>query len=223
MANTLDTYLSVATSLYKDQPKFMALCEAKMQPYVDLQGLLEAVRYAFGLDDAVGVQLDQVGLWVGRSRDLATPLRGVYFSWNEAGVSWGEGTWKGPYDPETGLTSLPDDAYRTLLRGKVAANAWDGTIPNAYAVWEAVFSGTGLAVIIQDNQDMTMTIGVAGMYPDAVTKALLVGGYIPLKPAGVAIDYYAVSVDGSPLFCWGADSETLNGWGVGSWPETLIP
>jgi len=220
---TLESYLGVITSLYRDQPRFMALCTALVGPRVDLQKLLEELRTAFDLDSAVGERLDHVGEWVGRSRLLETPLKGVYFSWDEQGVGWNQGSWKGPYDPETGMVSLPDEAYRMVLRAKIAANAWDGTIPGAYEVWETIFKGTGLTVVIQDNQDMSMIVGVAGLYPDAVTKALLSGGYIPLKPGGVRIEFYAVSPQGGPLFAWGADSRQLNGWNMGSWPEQIIP
>lgn len=220
---TLDTYLDLVTSLYRGKPRFIALCTALVQPLVDQQALLDAIRNGFDLDSAVGVQLDKVGEWVGRSRDLETPLEGVYFSWNTAGVGWQEGSWKGPYDPETGMVSLPDAAYRTLLRAKIAANAWDGTVPGAYEVWETLFAGTGSIVVIQDNQDMSMVVGLAGTYPDAVTKALLTGGYVPLKPEGVRIKYYAVAPTGGPLFAWGCESEALNGWGVGSWPEIITP
>jgi hypothetical protein len=220
---TLESYLSIITSLYRDQPKFMALCTARISPIVHLQDVLEELRAAFDLDSAVGVQLDRIGDWVGRGRLLETPLDGVYFSWDTPGVGWNQGSWKGPYDPETGMVELPDDAYRMVLRGKIAANAWDGTIPGAYDVWKTTFGDTGSRMVIQDNQDMSMIVGVAGLYPDAVTKALLVGGYIPLKPAGVRIEYYAVSPSTGPLFCWGADSANLAGWDKGSWPQNLIP
>lgn len=220
---TADTYLGLITSLYRGQPKFMGLCLALVAPLVGQQALLEAVRAAFDLDTAVGVQLDQVGEWVGRSRDLETPLTGVYFAWDTEDVGWDEGTWKGPFDPESGLVSLPDDAYRTLLRAKVAANSWDGTTPGAYAVWETVFQESGSMVVIQDNQDMTIIIGLAGASSDAVSKQLLVGGYIPLKPEGVQVLYYAVPPEGGPIFTWGCDSEALGGWNEASWPERIEP
>lgn len=218
---TLADYLSLITSLYQSQPRYIAWITALVQPLVDLQATMNDLREAFDLDTAVGVQLDQVGEWVGRSRYLETPLTGVYFSWDETGVGWGQGAWLGPYDPVTGLIALPDDAYRTLLRAKIAANSWDGTIPGAYEAWEIVFSQTGSLVVIQDNQDMSMVIGVAGAYPDAVTKALLTGGYIPLKPEGVRINHYAVAPEGGPLFAWECDSNALNGWESGSWPEII--
>ncbi len=219
----LDDYLGLVTSLYQGKARFMALCSALTGPLVDAQALLEAIRAGFDLDDAVGVQLDHVGEWVGRSRYLSVPLVGVYFAWATEGVGWAQGSWKGRYDPASGMVALPDDAYRTLLRAKIAANAWDGTIPGAYDVWETIFARTGSVIVIQDNQDMTMVVGVAGQYPDAVTKALLTGGYIPLKPGGVRIAYYAVPPRGGPIFAWGCDSSALGGWGVGSWPERIIP
>lgn len=190
---------------------------------VGQQQLLDATHTCFDLDTGIGLQLDHVGQWVGRSRDLETPLTDVYFSWDMDGVGWGEGTWKGPYDPDTGLVALPDDAYRTLLRAKVAANAWDGTIPGAYEVWETVFGEAGSIVVIQDNQDMSIVIGLAGAKADSVTMALLTGGYIPLKPGGVRIDAYAVPPGGGALFAWGCDSPALGGWGSGSWPNLVNP
>lgn len=222
---TLDDYLGLTTSLYRNKPRFTALCSFLVQPLVDLQALLEAIRSGFDLDTAVGAQLNQVGLWVGRSRYLNVPLQGVYFSWNTEGVGWGEGSWKGPYDPETGLYALPDDAYRTLLKAKIAANTWDGTIPGAYEVWATLFGETGPIVVIQDLQDMTMVVGVAGQSLDAVTRSLLVHGYLPLKPAGVRIRYFALPPGGGKLFAWGCDSPALGGWGSGKWPEivTLNP
>jgi hypothetical protein len=220
---TLDAYLSLITSLYRTQPRFLALVTALAQPVVDQQALLKAIRDGFDLTTGIGVQLDQVGEWIGRSRNLETPLDGVYFSWDTEGLGWQQGAWKGPYDPDTGMVVLPDEAYRLLLRAKVAANSWNGTLDDAYAIWEAVFADTGMVVVIQDNQDMSIIVGVAGAYPDAVTKALLSGGYIPLKPAGVEIDHYAVAPQGGALFVWGAESDTCNGWGIGSWPENLIP
>lgn len=221
--NDTDTYLDLVTSLYRGQPKFMTLCLALIEPLVGQQALLEDVRAGFDLDSAVGVQLDHVGQWVGRTRDLETPIADAYFSWEAEGVGWDEGTWKGPYDPDFGLVALPDDAYRTLLRAKIAANSWDGTIPGAYEVWGTVFGESGSIVVIQDNQDMSIVVGLAGARTDPVTMALLTGGYIPLKPEGVRIEHYAVAPEGGRLFAWGCDSEALGGWDEGSWPEIVTP
>lgn len=214
---TVDQWLALVTTEHSDRPKFMASLTGGLEQLRAAFELLVQVDGAFDIDTAIGVQLDILGEWIGRSRNISTPLTSVYFSWDDTALlGWDSGVWQGLYDPTSGLVSLPDDAYRTLLRAKIAANHWDGSIPGAYAVWEGAF-GTVPALLIQDNQDMSMVVGIVGPPLDAVTKALLTGGYIPLKPAGVKVNYIA-SPDTGPLFAWDVvNGTTLDGWDTGRW------
>jgi hypothetical protein len=219
---TLDEYKKLITSEHNDKPKFMAMVNAGVQPLVKFQQILSDLPRDFDIDFAVGQQLDIVGKWIGRTRDVAIPLTDVYFSWGEPSVGWGLGSWMGPFDPASGLTRLPDDSYRILLKAKIAANSWDGTIPGAYEVWEEAF-GNQSQIVIQDNQDMSMTVAIFGLPLDAITLALLTGGYIPLKPEGVRINSYDVAPDNGPIFAWGIDNDLFKGWGEGSWPMHINP
>jgi len=219
---TLDEYKKLITNEHADRPLYMAMVVAGLSPLVKLQDLLSSLPAEFDIDLAVGKQLDAVGEWIGRSRNVAIPLVGVYFSWDDASVGWGLGSWKGEFDPASGLTRLPDDAYRVLLKAKIAANNWDGSIPGAYAVWQQAF-GNDSQIVIQDNQDMSMTVAIFGLPLDAVTFALLTGGYIPLKPEGVRINSYNIAPDNGPLFAWGVENDILKGWGEGSWPIEITP
>ncbi|WP_011298562.1 DUF2612 domain-containing protein [Cupriavidus necator] len=220
MADLTD-YTGLITSRHNQRPKFMAVVEALANPMVALQNLLGAMPDAFDLDQAVGVQLDAVGLWVGIGRRVATPLTGVYFSFDTPGVGFDQGNWKGPFDPDTGMTLLDDDTYRLVLRAKIGANHWDGTLEATAAILNSIFNGDTY-VFIQDNQDMSMTIGVAGKVPSAVFLALLEGGYIPLKPEGVRINYVIVtSVDGSPIFGFDMDNSLVAGFDTGAWGTPL--
>lgn len=214
---TLDDYLALVTSQHIDRPKFMASLRAALEQVQASVELLDDISEAFDIDTAIGWQLDILGEWIGRSRFIGVPIAGVYFSWDDtAAVGWDSGVWKGEFDPASGLTTLPDDSYRTLLKAKIAANRWDGTIPGAYEVWAGAF-GTGNYLLIQDNQDMSMTVGIVGPPMSAVTKALLTGGYIPLKPEGVRVNY-VVSPDTGPLFAWDVvNGVTLDGWETGRW------
>ena len=220
---TKDEYLALITSEHSDKPKFEATVGATVAPLARLQEVLSSFIKEFDIDSAVGVQLDIIGQWVGRPRRIDTPLIGVYFAWDDVvGDGWDSGIWKGPYDPDSGLVDLPDDAYRLLLKAKVAANSWDGTIPGAYAIWAAVFTSSQL--VIQDNQDMSMVVGIAGQPLSIVDQALLTNGYVPLKPEGVRIQYYAIAPAAGALFAWDTDEgSALAGWDTGQWAVELIP
>ncbi len=220
MADLTD-YTGLITSEHNQRPKFVAVVAALAQPMVDLQNLLGSMPDKFDLDQAVGAQEDDVGRWVGVSRRVATPLEGVYFSFDMVGVGFDEGNWKGPFDPDTGLTSLDDDTYRLVLRAKIGANHWDGTLEASAAILNSIFDGDTY-VFIQDNQDMSMTIGVAGTPPSATFLALLAGGNIPLKPEGVRVNYSIVTtVDGAPLFGFDVDNRYIGGFDQGAWGESL--
>lgn len=220
MANT-DKYVDLITSEHQGKPKFEGVVRALTAGFSDNgEAVLDFVN-KFDLDQAVGSQLDDIGLWVGVSRRLPVPIIGVYFAWNDTALTgWGSGIWRGPFDPVTGLYSLPDDIYRKLIRARIAANQWDGTIPGAIAIWALVFDG-GQTIIIQDNQNMTMVVGFVGPALSAVEQALLTGGYVALKPSGVRISYYAIPPGPGPLFAWNASSPELDGWGSGSWATQL--
>lgn len=218
----LDHYLGLVTSEHSDKPRFIEMITASAKGFVSDQEVSSKTSLLYDLDAAIGRQLDVVGEWVGRSRNLTVPLEGVYFSLDTEGVGFDEGTWKGRFDPDSGLVSLPDDSYRTLLKATIAANYWDGTIPQAYQIWEVLFGEDGYEILIQDYGDMTMLIALVGPTPDAVTLALFKGGYLSLKPAGVQITYYVVpSVPNTPIFGFDADSEQVKGFDQGCWAQPI--
>lgn len=187
-------YPPLVTSEHAVRPRFMATVEALTRPLVRAQSLIAAMPAAFDLDVAEGVQLDAVGLWVGRSRYLSIPISGAWFSFDVAGLGFDEGTWKGPFDATTGISRLDDGPYRLLLKARIAANQWDGTRQGAVDAWSVMFDGTGVTFQIQDNADMSMDVLVYTDHPlDAVTTALITGGYLGIKPSGVTINSYTVT------------------------------
>jgi hypothetical protein len=188
MAQVSD-YTGLITSGHADKPKFMAVVAAVAQCAVDQMTLLQSMPTAFDLDQAVGVQLDAVGIWVGLNRNIAAPIDNVYFSWDTADVGWDQGVWKQPGDPDTGITRMDDGTYRLMLRAKIGANKWDGSMGGSVAILQGVFVGSGVAAKIVDNQDMTMTIVMSGGSLSALAKAMIEQGYIPIKPVGVGATY----------------------------------
>lgn len=213
---TVNDYLNLITSEHRKKQNFAAMVSLDTSAPVRVQDLLAAMIPKFDLDQAVGDQLDIIGLWVGVTRNVSIPVTGLYFSWDgiDPTVGWDFGIWEPPLAP-VDVTSLPDGAYRTLIRAKIAANSWNGTTDGAYAIWDNIFPDT--TILIQDNQDMTYAMAIIGGIIDSLTLALLTGGYLPLKPEGVRITEYFVSVDSNPAFGWDVESEFLGGWDEASW------
>ncbi len=220
----LEDYLDLVTSQHR-KTHFLSATSTAVAPVTATgQFVTDDFARAFDLDTAVGVQLDKIGEWVGRSRRLRLPLTGVYFAWDNAGSGWAKGYWKGAYDPETGLIALPDNVYRRILRAKIALNSWDGTKHGAYVAWNAAFSnedGQDMTMAIEDGQDMTMAIGVSGAKNDLVLHAMLREGWLCLKPEGVRVRYYATSSKGMPMFGWGIENKNIAGWSSGEWIEKI--
>ncbi|MCL6469726.1 MAG: DUF2612 domain-containing protein [Ralstonia sp.] len=220
MAASTD-YTSLLTSEHSGKPKFSAMVAAVAKCFVDQINVMQSIPAAFDLDQAIGVQLDAVGLWAGIKRQVKTPLA-VYFSFDQSGLGFDQGNWQGPYDPNSGITSLDDATFRTLIRAKIAANSWDGTIPSAAAAYANLFGNSGSYIFLQDNQDMTMIVGVSGAIPSALMVSLLTGGYLPLRPEGVLAIYLVPSVNNTSLFGFDVSNQYVAGFDVGSWGVSSI-
>lgn len=215
MAQASD-YTSLITSEHADKPKFTAMVTAVAGAFTDATNANQAMPLAFDLDNAIGNQLDTIGLWVGITRGVKSPLSGVYFSFDTAGVGFDQGSWQGPYDPSTGIVSLDDDTYRILIRTKITSNRWDGTLGSAKDIMQGIFPDGKTSIFIQDNQDMTMLVGISGNPPSAIFRALITGGYIPLKPEGVSVKYAVTSTRGAPLFGFDVENQFISGFDVGA-------
>lgn len=218
----LSDYLSLIPANNAKQPKFVATVAVNVAVQLRVQELLDQMDVLFDLSTPpVGDQLDIIGQWVGVSRVIKTPITNVFFTWDAtAALGWDSGTWQPSGDPGQ-VTALPDDAYLILILAKIAANIWDGTTPGAYKVWDELLAGTGITILIQDNQNMTYQMGIVGDTIPALTLALITGGYINLRPEGIKItDYF---VGSAPFFAWDADSPTLQGWGTGKWATEMAP
>lgn len=150
MRGTLD-YLSLIAPEHSDKPKFTATVALTVDVLARFQVFLAGLPQAFDLDFAIGVQLDAVGIRVGRSRDVPYPLQGLYFSFDKPGRGWDQGVWKGPYDTGLGIYRLDDDTFRRLLRAKILTNTWDGTIAGEEAINAAYFVDPATRVFISDD------------------------------------------------------------------------
>lgn len=214
---TVADYTALITSEHIDKPAFAATIAVSLTPYASGQLFLSTITDAYDLDLAIGAQLDIVGQWVGITRNITIPLTGVYFSWDTDSLGWEAGVWQGPFDSSEGLVVLADDAYRTLIRAKIAANSWNGTSSDIFRALGLILANSPGLLFVQDFQDMTMMIGLSGQLPDPITLALLSPKYIHLVPAGVRCSFEQASISGTPIFGFDVENDYISGWDIGSW------
>lgn len=226
----MSRYTDLITSYHRDKPLFTQHVDLATRPLFDTASTMGSLMTAFDIDTAVGVQLDILGEWIGRKRTVAIPISGVYFSLDTDGLGWDQGVWQGPYDPDSGYTSLSDDTYRIILKAKIAINQWDGTNDALKGILDTALKGSGLTMQIVDGQDMTISMWV---FPEKdinqVSLELIAAirqGYLTVKAAGV----YAGSIDipsiytpteGSKFFGFDMDNDFISGFDNGSWETRL--
>jgi hypothetical protein len=215
-------YTSLITSLHADKPNFVATVAALTKPFGDITDSIQGLTVAFDIDSAVGVQLDVIGLWVGVPRNQLVPVANSYFTWNLAGLGWNQGSWKGPYSPTEGITTLDDDTYRVVLKAQAASNYWNGANDTLNVIGETVVSSVGVQCFVIDNMDMTCTVYILGA-PTPVLIAMIQRGFVPPKTAGVRITGYILASDpGAPFFALDVYTTTeVAGLDFGSFGDPL--
>lgn len=180
-------YLGLITSEYQGSPKFLQWLGVLLQPLDDASQCLESMSLAFDLDQAVGVQLDTLGVIIGQSRTMT-------------------------FQPSDGVSPLLDDTtYRLLLRARIARNQWDGTIDSLQSTWRKLFPGGSIS--IEDAQNMSATIVLSGAFT-SIARDLINNDLICPRPAGVLYNYVFASL---PVFGFGPATAVIGGFGVGMW------
>lgn len=226
MPSDVNYYLAKIPPLHAGKPNFMAEVQGILQPFCDAQALINALPAYFDLDQAIGVQLDVCGQWIGRTRNVPIPLQTCFFSLGDPLRGLGKGVWKDNFNPGAALSVLDDNVYRRLLQAVAIANEWDGSVTAAQQVMDAYFPpGQGTSTFVQDQGwgvaagqqiQMTMTIGISGKIPSIVDLEVLSQDLLGIKPGGVAATYAVTSIDGAPIFGLGVNNNYIGGLGVGA-------
>lgn len=226
----MSKYTDLITNYHAGKPLFFQHVDLSTRPLTDVSNSLNSLITAFDIDTAVGVQLDILGEWIGRSRIVSVPISGIYFSFDTDGLGWDQGVWQGPFDPDSGYTALSDETYRVILKAKIAINNWDGTNDSLPQILDTALAGSGLRMQIVDNQDMTISIWV---FPEVdisqVSLELIAAikqGYLTVKAAGVwggSIEIPAVETpsEGNRFFGFDMENDYIAGFDDGSWEKLL--
>lgn len=103
-----DGYLNKITSEHKIRPKYMATV-AMLLDYTDpSMEICLGMHSAFDVDTAVGVQLDVLGQYLGKPRNILYKFEG-----GESSI-------------------LSDEIYRALIKATIIKNNWRGGISDLY-------------------------------------------------------------------------------------------
>lgn len=159
-SDAVSTKVDLITSQHKTKPKFISWLVAALKIANENMIMTSGIPGAFDVDRAIGIQLDTLGVIIGRSRILNFQLT------------------------DGSSPILNDSHYRLALKAKIAQNQWDGTIAQIYTIWGNLFPKSTLQII--DNQNMTMSALIDGDI-DEVAGELIAAGYIIPKPAGVGL------------------------------------
>lgn len=186
MTASTDYFTGLVTTEHQDKPRYIETVSLSTQGFADQITLCNQAYDLYDLDNAVGVQLDAVGMWIGLSRFVSLDIQ-QFFSWDTEGLGWDQGVWWEIGDAESVVTQLQDSQYRQLLKIKIACNKFDGTLPSAIKILSDAVSTDGCTVTASEGR-MSVSFTITGPISN-VMKAVILGNYIPLKPAGIAVTY----------------------------------
>ena len=180
-------YLRKITSEYQAgaSPNMLAWLQTNIQLYEDMLACLSTFTVAFNPATAIGAQLDVLGAIIGQSRTVT-------------------------FQPTGSVSPVLDDVtYRILLQARILQNHWNGKIDSLFGIWQAIFPGGTL--IVNDAQNMTVAIYVAGAFT-SIIKDLITNGYILPRPQTVQYTYSFATL---PMLGFDRDDAYVQGFDGG--------
>lgn len=158
--------LSRVVLQYYESAKFRAYITALLQHSIEIEALFQKMALQVDIDIAEGVNLDVIGIIVGRSRiiPLAIPVGFFGFEFQPGVLPYGEegvlgvgGRFRDESEPAFASSVLADPEYRLLLKAKIIKNHSKGYAEDALAGLSMLF---GTPVAVSSNGVMTMQLGV---------------------------------------------------------------
>ena len=185
-------YWDTVLNQYANSPILTTLI-GNMDEYLDQTANLDSFfDNMFNVATAQGYGLDCWGKIVNVSRTLDVPGDGVYFDFEESGLSGN------PFNTESFFSGqqltnnfiLADSAYRVLIYAKALANICDGSIPAINQILLRLFPNRGNCYVT-DGLDMSMTYTFKFTLSPVEQAIVAQSGALP-KPTGVSATVVSV-------------------------------
>lgn len=200
----VDYYATLLLFQYRGNPR--AAANIKIYAKQAIADMLEVdVQNGFGVDTAVGAQLDILGKYVGVPRNIGDPTPRPYYSFSDSDGTIRPNGFQDSTNPAQNAaaiwysslflgaenTALTDAAYLLIIKLKIILNANDGTLASIQQFLHDFLPGV---VALTDNKDMTLTYTLSSRtpVPTSVLKA-----YLP-KPMGVGVNFVTVTAVVTP-------------------------
>ncbi len=210
-------YTKLIAGYHRRKPRFTEWVYTLTEPLLRARERMAQMSQDFDVDQAVGPQLDAVGVRVGIGRVLSEKLTDVYFALDDVdGVGLDRGVWREPYAPEDGLVTLDDETYRSVIKAKILANAWDGqngTLPDLITQTLAIFGLDSKILDFQDKQTMHVVLHLTKSQTPPVVWELFSRRIIDITAAGVSLQI----VDNDPWFGLDYSTASVKGLDEGFW------
>lgn len=196
-----EEFLAVArariTDQFHDKPVIDKYLRLLIEGKAELQDVMEDVMVLRSLDTAVGVQLDVIGIIVGRPRGLVFSDLFEYFGFQGATQAGSFGSVTDPsigapwysIGAPTGRSREPsDEEYRLLLKAKIIKNRTMSRPEDVILAYQFLFGAS--QVTIDEIDTAKVRIGI-GKILSAVERGLLfgLGGVGTLLPKTVGVEY----------------------------------
>lgn len=199
----IEQFIDVARERITDQFKGKPVMDKYLRLLIDgkaeLQEVMEDVMTLRSIDTAVGVQLDVIGIIVGRPRGLVSAELFTYFGFDGATQA---GSFGSTTDPSVGAPwysigaptqrsrEPSDEEYRIILKAKIIKNRTLSRPEDIIEAYKFLFNAS--QVTITENGYASVTIGI-GKILTATERGLLFGldgaGTLLPKTIGVEYDY----------------------------------
>lgn len=199
-------------SQYANSPTLIQLIN-NFNDYIDPGANIDAFyNYVWNVDTAVGYGLDVWGRIVGVDRQIAISGVGTFFGFNDGVDDYAPFNsapfFSGSFG--TGVYTLTDDAYRTLILVKALANISDCTAPAVNRLLSNLFASRGRCYVL-DLGGMRIRYIFEFALENYELTIIQNSGAIP-RPAGVAIEIYQAA---TPTFGFAEAGPSAAPWGQG--------
>ena len=156
----------------------------------ELTKALEDLQEKRWIDTGCGVQLDNIGVLIDRSRNIEGAIQLEFFGFIDQPntLTFGIGRFRDTTAvPYTASSVLDDETYRPVLWHKVAKDTTDGTTESTIESLKFIFNAP--FVIVDDAGDAKINIGIGRELSDNdITLARAINLFI--KAGGVGVDQF---------------------------------